>query len=126
MTNNKRNLRGLYTQFLLVIVDNQTSKYILKDYTLTEALKCPVSPDQVKGDKVLPELENSISLQYVTNDSLNASYSIYKYFVLQTLVIKALDSETVYTLTLNSLLPLLLELQKGDTLAVDKSKVREK
>ena len=44
----------------------------------------------------------------------------------RTLVIKALESETVYTLTLNSLLPLLLELQKGDTLAVDKSKVREK
>ena len=44
----------------------------------------------------------------------------------QTLVIKALESETVYTLTLNSLLPLLLELQKGDALAIDKSKVKEK
>ena len=46
--------------------------------------------------------------------------------MLRTLVTKALESETVYTLTLNSLLPLLLELQKGDALAVDKSKVREK
>jgi hypothetical protein len=75
---------------------------------------------------VLPELESSTSLWRVTNDSLNASQGIYKYFVPRTLVIKALESETVYTLTLNSLLPLLLELQKGDALAVDKSKVGEK
>ena len=46
--------------------------------------------------------------------------------MLQALVIKALESKTVYTLTLNSLLPLLLELQKGDALAIDKSKVGEK
>ena len=44
----------------------------------------------------------------------------------RTLVAKALDSETAYTLTSNSLLPLLLELQKGDALAVDKSKAGEK
>ena len=46
--------------------------------------------------------------------------------MLRTLVIKALESKTVYTLTLNSLLPLLLELQKGDALAIDKSKAGEK
>ena len=59
---NKRNLRGLYTQFSSVIADNQTSECILKDYTSTEALERPTSPDQVRGDKVLPELESSISL----------------------------------------------------------------
>ena len=62
MANNKRNLRGLYTRFLPVIADNQTSKCVLKDYTLTEALKRPASPDQVRGDKVLPKLESSTSL----------------------------------------------------------------
>ena len=42
------------------------------------------------------------------------------------ITVQALESETAYTLTSNSLLPLLLELQKGDALAIDKSKVREK
>ena len=106
----KRNLRGLYTQFSLVTADNQTSKYVLKDYTSTEALERPAGPDQVRGDKVLPELESSTSLWRVADDSLNAGQGIYKYFVPWTLVIKALESKTVYTLTLNSLLPLLLEL----------------
>jgi hypothetical protein len=126
MADNRRSLRGLYTRFLLVTADNQASKCVLKDYTLTEALDRPASPDQVRGGKVLPELESSISLWRVADDSLNAGQGIYEYFVPRTLVTKALESETVYTLTLNSLLPLLLELQKGDALAVDKSKVGEK
>ena len=73
MADDKRNLRGLYTWFLLVTVDNQTSKCILKDCTLTKALDRPASPDQVRGGKVLPELESSISFWHVTNDSSNAS-----------------------------------------------------
>ena len=73
MADDKRNLRGLYTRFSLVTVDNQTSKCILKDYTLTEALDRPASPDQVRGGKVLPELESSTSLWHVTDDSLNTS-----------------------------------------------------
>jgi hypothetical protein len=106
----RRNLRGLYTRFLLVTVDNQTSKCVLKDYTSTEALDRPTGPDQVRGGKVLSELESSISLWRVANDSSNAGQGIYEYFMPWTLVTKALESKTVYTLTLNSLLPLLLEL----------------
>ena len=93
MANNKRNLRGLYTWFLLVIVDNQTSKCILKDYTLTEALNRPASPDQVIRGKVLPELESSTSLWRVADDSSNAGQGIHEYFVPRTLVAKALESD---------------------------------
>ena len=124
--NDKRNLRGLYTRFSPVTVDNQTSECVLKDYTSTEALDRPAGPDQVRGGKVLPELESCTPLWRVADDSSNAGQSIHEYFVPRTLVAKALESETAYTLTSNSLLPLLLELQKGDALAIDKSRVREK
>ena len=45
----------------------------------------------------------------------------------RTLVSKILASETAYTIPSDSLLPLLLELQKGDALAVEKSRtIQEK
>ena len=71
-------------------------------------------------------LENSILLWYKDNNLSNTSQSIYKYFILRTLVAKALESEIVYILISNSLLPLLIELQKGDALAAEKGKAGEK
>jgi hypothetical protein len=122
---NRRNLRVLYTWFLPVTAYNHASVCV-QDYALTEALESPASPDQARGGKVLIPLESSTSLWCEDDDSSNTGQSIHEYFVPQALVAKALESETAYTLTSNSLLPLLIELQKGDTLAAEKGKAGEK
>jgi hypothetical protein len=106
---NRRNLRVLYTRFSPVIVYNHASVYV-QDYASTEALESPASPDQAGGGEVLIPLESSTPLWREDDNSSNAGQSIHKYFVPRALVAKALESETVYTLTSNSLLPLLLEL----------------
>jgi transposase InsO family protein len=122
---NGRNLRVLYTRFSPVTAYNHASVCV-QDYASTEALESPASPDQAGGGKVLIPLESGTSLWREDDDSSNAGQSIHEYFVPRALVAKALESETAYTLTSNSLLPLLIELQKGDALAAEKGKAGEK
>ena len=80
---NRRKIRALYTRFLLVIVYNLSSKSKGQENSLTKALQYPnIDSDQIKENKVLNENENSISLLYSVNKTLNTSQSNHEYFVL--------------------------------------------
>ena len=46
------------------------------------------------------------------------SRSIYNYFLPRATIVGAIESETAYLLLVNLLLPILLELQKGDVLTI--------
>lgn len=123
---NGRSIRALYTQLLPVIAYDHISESEPTEFSSTEALETvPYSPDQATENKELLEIESGTPLWHNANESVDAGQSIHDYFVPRTLVSRVLVSETAYTLTSNSLLPLLLELQKSDPLAIEMARKYE-